>query len=56
VIERLRDRQRTQRDQQIGRHERAHPDEPRSRPSQADRTRSGPVDERERGGREREAG
>jgi conjugative relaxase-like TrwC/TraI family protein len=56
VIERLRDRQRTQRDQQIGRHERAHPDEPRSRPSQADRTRSGRVDERERGGREREAG
>jgi conjugative relaxase-like TrwC/TraI family protein len=56
VMERLRDRQRTQRDQQIGRHERAHPDQPRSRPSQADRTRSARVDQRERGGREREAG
>jgi conjugative relaxase-like TrwC/TraI family protein len=56
VIERLRDRQRTQHDQQIGRHERAHPDQPRSRPSQADRTRSARVDQRERGGREREAG
>jgi hypothetical protein len=49
VIERLQDRQRS-------RHERAHPDQPRSRPSQADRTRSARVDQRERGGREREAG
>jgi hypothetical protein len=55
-IERLQDRQRTQRDQQIGRHERANPDQPRSRPSQADRSRSAQVDQRERGGREREAG
>jgi hypothetical protein len=36
VIERLRDRQRTQRDQQIGRRERAHPDQPRSRSSRTD--------------------
>jgi hypothetical protein len=56
VVERLQDRQRTQRDQQIGRHERAHPDQPRSRPSQADRSRSARVDQREGGGREREAG
>jgi conjugative relaxase-like TrwC/TraI family protein len=56
VIERLHDRQRTQRDQQIGRRERAHPEQPRTRPSQADRTRSTRVDQRERGGREREAG
>ena len=56
VIERLRDRQRTQRDQQIGRRERAHPDQPRSRSSRTDRTCSARVDQRERGGREREAG
>jgi conjugative relaxase-like TrwC/TraI family protein len=56
VIERLQERQRTQRDQQTGRRERAHPDQPRTRPSQADRTRSARVDQRDRGGREREAG
>jgi conjugative relaxase-like TrwC/TraI family protein len=56
AIERLHERQRTERQQRLDRRERAHGDQPLTRPTRADRTRSARVDERERGGREREAG
>jgi hypothetical protein len=38
------------------RHEHAQADQPRTRPSRADQPRSARADERQRGGREREAG
>jgi conjugative relaxase-like TrwC/TraI family protein len=56
AIERLHERQRTMGERRRDRHERAHPDQPRTRPSRADQPRSASADERQRGGREREAG
>jgi hypothetical protein len=56
AIERLHERQRAERQQRLDRHERAHDDQPPTSPTRADRARSARVDERERGGREREAG
>jgi hypothetical protein len=56
AIERLHERQRTMRERRHDRHERAHADQPRTRPSRADQPRSATADERQRGGREREAG
>jgi conjugative relaxase-like TrwC/TraI family protein len=56
AIERLHERQRTEREQRLGRRERDHPDQPRTRPTRTDRARSTRVDARGRGGREREAG
>jgi conjugative relaxase-like TrwC/TraI family protein len=56
AIERLHKRQRTMRERRRDRHERAHADQPRTRPSPADQPRSARTDERQRGGREREAG
>jgi conjugative relaxase-like TrwC/TraI family protein len=55
AIERFQARQRTERERSLDRHERA-ADQPRTRPAHPDRTRSARVDQRERGGREREAG
>jgi hypothetical protein len=48
--------QRALRQQRLGQRERAHVDQPRSRSTRADRAQSPRADERERGGREREAG
>jgi conjugative relaxase-like TrwC/TraI family protein len=56
AIERLQARQRTLREQRLGRRERVHADLLRTSPTRADRARSPRVDERGRGGREREAG
>jgi hypothetical protein len=56
AIERLHERQRTMRERRRDRHERAHPDQPRNRPGPAEQPRSARADERQRGGREREAG
>jgi hypothetical protein len=56
AIERLHERQRTMRERRLGQHERSHADQPRTRPSRADQPRSVRADERQRGGREREAG
>jgi hypothetical protein len=56
AIERLHERQRTMRERRRDRHERALADQPRTRPSLADQSRSARADERQRGGREREAG
>jgi len=53
AIGRLQARQRAHREQRLDRRERDHADQPRTRPTRA---RSARVDERERGGREREAG
>jgi hypothetical protein len=53
AIARLHERQRAQREQRLDRHEGDHADQPLTRPTRA---RSARVDERERGGREREAG
>jgi hypothetical protein len=50
------ERQRTMRERRRDRHERAHADQSRTRPSRADQPRSARTDERQRGGREREAG
>jgi conjugative relaxase-like TrwC/TraI family protein len=55
LIERLHKRQLTEREQRRGRDERSHPDQP-SRSNRADRSRSARVDQRQYGGREREAG
>jgi conjugative relaxase-like TrwC/TraI family protein len=55
AIDRLQAKQRTERQQRL-RRERDQVDQPRTRPTRADRTRSPRLDERERGGREREAG
>jgi len=56
AIERLQARQRAERQQRLDRHEHAHPDRSHTTSTRADRARSARVDERERGGREREAG
>jgi hypothetical protein len=56
AIERLHERQHTMRERRLDRHERAHADQPRTRPSRADQPRVARADERQRGGREREAG
>lgn len=56
AIDRFQARQRAEREQRLDRRERAHTDQPLTRPTRADRARSPRVDERERGGREREAG
>ncbi len=56
AVERFQARQRTERHQRLDQRERAHADQPLSRPTRADRARLPRVDERERGGREREAG
>jgi conjugative relaxase-like TrwC/TraI family protein len=56
AIERLQTRQRAARQQHLDRHERERTDEPLSRPTRADRARPPRTDERQRGGREREAG
>jgi conjugative relaxase-like TrwC/TraI family protein len=56
AIDRLQARQRTERQQRLGQRERDRPDRPLTRPTRADRARSPQVDERQRGGREREAG
>jgi hypothetical protein len=56
AIERLHERQRTMRERRRDWHERAHADQPRTRPSRADQPRSARANERQRGGREREAG
>ncbi len=53
AIDRLHERQRAERQQRLDRRERAQVDQPRTRPTPA---RSARLDERERGGREREAG
>jgi len=53
TIERLHERQRTHRERRLDRRERDQVDQPRTRPTRA---RSARVDERQRGGREREAG
>ena len=56
AIERLHEQQRTMRERRRDRHERTHADQPRTRPSRADQPRLARADERQRGGREREAG
>ncbi len=56
AVERFQASQRAHREQRLGRRERAHADQPLTRPTRGDRTRSARADERERGGREREAG
>jgi hypothetical protein len=56
AIERLHERQVTMGERRRDRHERAHADQPRTRPSRTDQPRSARADERQRGGREREAG
>ena len=56
AIDRLQARQRTERQQHLGQRERDQVDQPLSRPTRADRARSLRTVERERGGREREAG
>jgi conjugative relaxase-like TrwC/TraI family protein len=56
AIERLQAKQRAERHQRLDQPERDPTDRPRTRPTRADRARSPRVDERERGGREREAG
>ncbi len=53
AVERFQARQRAEREQRLDRHERAHAEQPLTRPT---RVRSARADERERGGREREAG
>jgi hypothetical protein len=56
AIERTHERQRTMRERRRDRHERAHADQPSTQPSRADQPRPARADERQRGGREREAG
>jgi AAA domain len=56
AIERFQARQRAARQQRLDRHERERTDEPLARPTRADRARPPRTDERQRGGREREAG
>jgi hypothetical protein len=56
AIERLQARLRAERQQRLDRHEREHTDEPLASPTRAERARSPRTDERQRGGREREAG
>jgi hypothetical protein len=56
AIDRLQAKQRAERQQRLGQRERDRTDRPLTRPMRADRARSPRVDERERGGREREAG
>jgi conjugative relaxase-like TrwC/TraI family protein len=56
AIDRLQAKQRTERQQHLDQRERDRTDRPLTRPMRADRARSPRVDERERGGREREAG
>jgi conjugative relaxase-like TrwC/TraI family protein len=56
VVERFQARQRTERERRLGRRGCDQVDQPRTRPTRADRGSSARVDERERGGREREAG
>jgi hypothetical protein len=56
AIDRLQAKQRAERQQRLGQRERDRTDRPSTRPMRADRAHSPRVDERERGGREREAG
>jgi hypothetical protein len=56
AIDRFHERQRAERERRTDHRERAHPDQPRTRPDRADRARSIRADQRERGGRERDAG
>jgi hypothetical protein len=56
AIERLQAKQRAERQQRLDQHEGDRTDRPLTSPMRADRARSPRVDERERGGREREAG
>jgi hypothetical protein len=56
AIERLQAQQRAERERRLGRREHDRTDRPITRPTRADRARSPRVDEREHGGREREAG
>jgi hypothetical protein len=56
AIERLQARQRAERQQRTDRRERDQVDQPLTKPTQAGRQRSLRIDERARGGREREAG
>jgi conjugative relaxase-like TrwC/TraI family protein len=56
AIDRLQAKQRAERQQRLGQPERDRTDRPLTRPMRADRARSARVDERERGGRERQAG
>jgi hypothetical protein len=56
AIERLQVKQRAERQQRLGQPERDRTDRSRTRPMRAERARSPRVDERERGGRERDAG
>jgi conjugative relaxase-like TrwC/TraI family protein len=56
AIERVQAKQRAERQQRLGQRERDRPDRPLTGPMRAERARSPRVDERQRGGREREAG
>jgi hypothetical protein len=56
ALDRLQAKQRTERQQRLDQRERDRTDRPLTSPTRADRARSARVDERERGGREREAG
>jgi conjugative relaxase-like TrwC/TraI family protein len=56
AIERFQARQRAERQQRLDRRERDRADQPPAAATRGDRARSARVDERERGGREREAG
>jgi conjugative relaxase-like TrwC/TraI family protein len=56
AVDRFQARQRAERQHRLDRRERAHADQPLTRPTRGDRARSPRVDEPDRGGREREAG
>jgi hypothetical protein len=56
AIQRYQQRQRAERQQRLDRHERERTDRPLPGPTRADRARPPRADERQRGGREREAG
>ena len=56
AIDRLHERQRAERERRTDHRERTHPGQPPTRSDRADRARSIRADQRERGGRERDAG